>query len=142
MSGRGKTPGVAPSSFARVRAAIYYGVGDLRVEDIEQPVIEPEHVKLQVAYNGLCGTDLHEIFDSQRAVPSQPHRLTGAAAPLVLGHEIGGTVVEVGPGVDDVELGSLVAIEPLRTCGTCKWCRSGERNLCELLAFHGLSTRG
>ena len=63
-------------------------------------MVHPGEVKLRVAYNGLCGTDLHEIFDSQRAIPSQPHPLTGVTAPVVLGHEIGGTVVEVGAGVD------------------------------------------
>jgi (R,R)-butanediol dehydrogenase / meso-butanediol dehydrogenase / diacetyl reductase len=125
-----------------VRAAVYYGVGDLRVQDIEEPMVHPGEVKLRVAYNGLCGTDLHEIFDSQRAIPSQPHPLTGVTAPVVLGHEIGGTVVEVGAGVTGVEPGSLVAVEPLRTCGSCRWCRSGDRNLCDVLAFHGLSTGG
>jgi (R,R)-butanediol dehydrogenase / meso-butanediol dehydrogenase / diacetyl reductase len=123
-------------------AAVYHGVGDLRLEDVEEPVVEPGHVKLRVAYNGLCGTDLHEVFDSQRAIPSEPHPLTGAMSPLVLGHEIGGTVFELGEGVTDLVLGSLVAVEPLRTCGVCKWCRSGDRNLCNLLAFHGLSTGG
>jgi (R,R)-butanediol dehydrogenase / meso-butanediol dehydrogenase / diacetyl reductase len=125
-----------------MRAAVYHGVGDLRLEDVEEPAVMPGHVKLRVSYNGLCGTDLHEIFDVQRAVPSQPHPLTGACAPVVLGHEIGGTVVEVGTGVRDVTPGALVAIEPLQTCGACQWCRSGERNLCATLAFHGLSTGG
>jgi len=125
-----------------VLAAVYHGVGDLRLEDVEEPVILPGQVKLRVAYNGLCGTDLHEIFDSQRAVPVEPHPLTGARAPLVLGHEIGGTVVEVGEGVTDLQLETLVAVEPLMTCGVCRWCRSGDRNLCEVLAFHGLSTGG
>jgi len=121
---------------------VYHGVGDLRLEEVKEPVAHSGQVKLRVAYNGLCGTDLHEVFDSQRAVPSEPHPLTGARAPVVLGHEISGTVVDVGDGVSDVEPGALVAIEPLRTCGACRWCRSGERNLCEVLAFHGLSTGG
>jgi (R,R)-butanediol dehydrogenase / meso-butanediol dehydrogenase / diacetyl reductase len=125
-----------------VRAAVYHGVGDLRLQDVEEPTAQPGELKLRVAYNGLCGTDLHEIFDSQRAVPSHPHPLTGVSAPVVLGHEIGGTVVDVGAGVTDVEPGARVAIEPLRTCGSCRWCLSGDRNLCEVLAFHGLSTGG
>jgi (R,R)-butanediol dehydrogenase/meso-butanediol dehydrogenase/diacetyl reductase len=125
-----------------MRAAVYHGVGDLRLEDVEEPVTQPGHIKIRVSYNGLCGTDLHEVFDSQRAVPSEPHPLTGAQAPLVLGHEIGGVVVEVGPDMEDVEPGSLVAVEPLKTCGVCHWCGSGDRNLCDMLAFHGLSTGG
>lgn len=125
-----------------MRAAVYHGVGDLRLEDVDEPIVGPGQLKLRVAYNGLCGTDLHELFDEQRAIPSQPHPLTGAVAPLILGHEIGATVIDVGPGVTDVAPGSLVAVEPLRTCGVCRWCRSGDRNLCEVLAFHGLSTGG
>jgi (R,R)-butanediol dehydrogenase / meso-butanediol dehydrogenase / diacetyl reductase len=121
---------------------VYHGVGDVRLEDIDEPSVAAGSVKLRVAYNGLCGTDLHEVFDSQRAIPSAPHPLTGAKAPMVFGHEIGGTVVEVGQGIDDVAVGTLVAVEPLRTCGTCDACRTGNLNLCPVLAFHGLSTGG
>jgi (R,R)-butanediol dehydrogenase / meso-butanediol dehydrogenase / diacetyl reductase len=125
-----------------MRVAVYHGVGDVRLEDLEEPEAGPGEVKLRVAYNGLCGTDLHEIFDAQRAIPSEPHPLTGASAPLVIGHEIGGTVVAVGAGVDDVPIGRLVAVEPLHRCHTCPSCLAGDGNLCDRLAFHGLSTNG
>ncbi|MGD9797029.1 MAG: alcohol dehydrogenase catalytic domain-containing protein, partial [Acidimicrobiia bacterium] len=125
-----------------MRAAVYHGVGDVRLEDVEEPEVGPGEVKLAVVLNGLCGTDLHEVFDSQRAVPSSPHPLTGVTAPVILGHEIGGTVVEVGAGVDDLEIGALVAVEPLHRCGACPSCDAGDVNLCDRLAFHGLSTRG
>jgi (R,R)-butanediol dehydrogenase/meso-butanediol dehydrogenase/diacetyl reductase len=125
-----------------MRAAVYYSVGDVRVQDIEEPAAGPGQVKLRVSYNGLCGTDLHEVFDTQRAIPATPHPLTGVEAPVVLGHEIAGTVVEVGQGVSTVEPGDLVAVEPLVTCGQCPSCRAGDRHLCDRLAFHGLSTLG
>ena len=125
-----------------MRAAVYYGVNDVRLEDVDEPEVGPGQVKLRVAYNGLCGTDLHEVFDSQRAIPSAPHPLTGARAPLIFGHEIGGVVMEIGEGIDDVSIGTLVSVEPLRGCGICSSCRTGDLNLCEQLAFHGLSTGG
>jgi (R,R)-butanediol dehydrogenase/meso-butanediol dehydrogenase/diacetyl reductase len=46
-----------------VRAALYHGVGDVRIKDVEEPTPGPGQVKIKVAYNGLCGTDLHEVFD-------------------------------------------------------------------------------
>lgn len=125
-----------------MRAALYHGVGDVRIEDVEEPTPGPGQVKIRVAYNGLCGTDLHEVFDEQRAVPSEPHPLTGVRAPIILGHEIAGVVVDPGPGGSDLEEGTLVAVEPLVTCGSCRWCRAGQLNLCDRLAFHGLSTGG
>jgi len=125
-----------------MKAAVYYGKGDVRVEEVEEP--EPRHgeVKVRIAYNGLCGTDVHEVFDGPRAIPLQPHPLTGAVVPLILGHEAAGVVVGVGNGVDGVEEGDLVAIEPIVRCGTCTWCRAGDYNMCERHAFHGISTGG
>src|SRR5438309_166866 len=125
-----------------MRAAVYHGLGDVRIEDVEEPTPGAGQVKIQVAYNGLCGTDLHELFDGPRVVPLDPHPLAGVRPPVILGHEIAGTVVELGPGVTDLEKGMLVAVEPLIACGACRWCRTGHVNLCDRLAFHGLSTAG
>lgn len=125
-----------------MRGALYYGVNDVRLEDIEEPTPGPGQVKIKVAFNGLCGTDLHEVFDGQRAVPTSPHPLTGVQAPVVLGHEIAGTVTAVGSGVEERAVGKLVAVEPILGCGSCAWCAAGQVNLCDLLAFHGLSTGG
>ena len=125
-----------------MRAAVYHGVGDVRLEDVPEPQPGPGEVKLRVAYNGVCGTDLHEVFDSQRGIPSAPHPLTGAMAPVILGHEIAGTVVDAGAGVDGFDDGQLVTVEPMWHCGECEWCRTGDFNVCERLAFHGMSTHG
>lgn len=121
---------------------MYHGTGDVRLEEVEEPVAGPGQVKLRVAFNGLCGTDLHEVFDGQRAIPSEPHPLTGAQAPLIIGHEIGAIVEALGAGVDDLALGALVAVEPLHRCGGCPSCLAGDVNLCDRLAYHGLSTGG
>ena len=125
-----------------MRAAVYHGVRDVRLEDVPEPEAGPGQVKLRVTYNGVCGTDLHEIFDSQRGIPSSPHPLTGAHSPLILGHEIAGTVVDAGEGVDGFADGELVTVEPMWRCGVCEWCLAGDFNLCERLAFHGMATDG
>lgn len=125
-----------------MRAARYHGTRDIRLDDVEEPEPGPGEVKLRVAYNGLCGTDLHEYFDGQRAIPSQPHPLTGVQAPVILGHEITGHVVGVGAGVTGLGDGQLVVVEPIVRCGACPQCSSGAYNLCDRQAFHGLSTTG
>jgi (R,R)-butanediol dehydrogenase/meso-butanediol dehydrogenase/diacetyl reductase len=125
-----------------MRAAVYHGVRDVRVEDVDEPDVGPGEVKLAVAYNGICGTDLHEVFDGPRAIPTTPHPLTGACAPVILGHEAAGVVVGVGEGVTGIGEGDLVAVEPILRCGACPWCVAGHYNLCERVAFHGLSTGG
>ena len=71
-----------------------------------------------------------------------PHPLSGVTNPVILGHEMSGEVVEVGAGVTGVSVGDLVAVEPLQTCGTCAFCRSGAYNLCPTRAAHGLSRAG
>ena len=125
-----------------VKAARYYGMRDVRIEDVEVPRPGPGEVQIEVALNGICGTDLHEYFDGPRAVPMQPHPLTGVKAPVILGHETAGHVADVGPGVKGFEAGDLVVVDPLRCCGACPPCRSGLDNLCDRLAMHGFSTGG
>ncbi|MBY6412827.1 2,3-butanediol dehydrogenase [Rhodococcus sp. BP-252] len=121
-----------------MRGAVYYAPGDIRIESIAD--VEPSHgqVKLRVAHNGVCGSDLHEYFSGQTFIPSEPHPLTGQMAPIVLGHEFSGTVVAVGDGVD-INIGARVAVRPTLTCGQCPACTAGVSNVCRKLAFHGLS---
>jgi (R,R)-butanediol dehydrogenase/meso-butanediol dehydrogenase/diacetyl reductase len=126
-----------------LRAGVYHGVEDVRVEDVEEPVAGAGEVKVRVAFNGLCGTDVHEVYDGARAIPvGQPHPLTGVMAPVILGHEAAGHVVDVGTGVSGLEDGALVVIEPIRRCGVCPPCRAGAYNMCDVVAFHGLATTG
>lgn len=122
-----------------MRAAIYHEPGDIRIEDIEEPSPGPGEVKLKVAYNGVCGSDLHEYYNAATFIPTEPHPLTGVKAPVVLGHEFSGTVVAVGDGVTSVEPGTPVAVRPTLSCGECEACRRGLFNICRTLAFHGLS---
>ncbi|MDF3310575.1 alcohol dehydrogenase catalytic domain-containing protein [Rhodococcus sp. T2V] len=124
-----------------MKAAVYYGNTDLRWEDVPDPETRPGHVKVRVAHNGICGTDIHEFFEGPMLTPVWPHLLTGVTLPVVLGHEFSGTVVEVGDGVTRVTEGDRVAIEPVINCGNCHPCRRGDYNLCDISAFLGLSSQ-
>lgn len=125
------------------RAAVWYGAGDVRVVDVEARAPGPGAVAIAVAYCGICGSDLHEYTDGPHAIPvTEPHPESGATAPLVLGHEFCGTVLEAGPGVAGVAPGDRVAVEPHYRCGTCPRCESGEYNICRHFGFAGLMGDG
>lgn len=126
-----------------MKAALWYGKRDIRIEDIPEPVIESNKVKIKVKWCGICGTDLHEYVAGPIFIPvNTPHPLTGQKAPVVLGHEFSGDVVEVGENVTKVQVGDRVCVEPIIPCHTCRACQSGKYNLCEKIAFHGISSPG
>jgi len=125
-----------------MRAAVFYGREDLRLEDVPEPVPQRGEVKLRIHYNGICGSDLHEYYDGPITTRVEPHPLTGVKNPVILGHEMCGEVVEVGAGVEDLERGDRIAVEPVETCGRCLFCKSGQYNHCGLLAFHGYNREG
>jgi (R,R)-butanediol dehydrogenase/meso-butanediol dehydrogenase/diacetyl reductase len=125
-----------------VRAAVFHGRQDLRLEDVPEPAPGGGEVKLRVLYNGICGSDLHEYYDGPITTRSSPHPLTGVKNPVILGHELCGEVVELGAGVEDLEIGDRIAVEPVETCGHCLHCTSGRYNHCGLLAFHGYNRGG
>lgn len=97
-----------------MKAARYYDRGDIRIEQIDEPVVEPGTVGIDVAYCGICGTDLHEYLDGPIFVPpqGQPHPISGESAPITLGHEMSGVVYELGEGVTDLAVGDHVVVEP------------------------------
>ena len=125
-----------------MRALRYHGRGDVRLEELAEPSPGPGEVLIKVAYNGLCGSDVHEFYEGPVAATIDPHPLTGCSVPCVLGHEFSGAVVEVGAGLDDLAIGSVVAVEPIETCGVCPRCAAGRRHLCRRIAFHGYNREG
>jgi (R,R)-butanediol dehydrogenase / meso-butanediol dehydrogenase / diacetyl reductase len=125
-----------------MRAAVYHGPRDLRLESVPEPVPGPGDVKLRVLFNGICGSDLLEYYDGPVTTRFTPHPLTGVKIPVIMGHELSGEVVACGPGVTDLSPGDLVAVEPLETCGTCTWCAVGQYNHCPDLALHGYNRAG
>ncbi|HHW50913.1 MAG TPA: 2,3-butanediol dehydrogenase [Pseudoclavibacter sp.] len=97
-----------------MKAARYYDHGDIRIEDIPEPTVAPGEVGIDVAYCGICGTDLHEYLDGPIFVPpaGHPHPISGESAPVTLGHEMSGVVYAVGEGVTDLKPGDHVVVEP------------------------------
>ncbi len=96
------------------------GVGNVAVCDIEEPHAQAGQVKIRVEAAGICGTDLHIYKDEFRSWP-----------PVVLGHEIAGEIAEIGADVSGIEPGARVTTETYFSyCGECRYCRSGQTNLC------------
>jgi L-iditol 2-dehydrogenase len=107
-----------------MRAARLHGAGDLRLAEEPEPETEPGQELVRVTAVGICGSDLH-WWDEAGIGDAVITR------PLVLGHEAAG-VIEAGP-----RRGTRVAIDPAITCGTCRPCRDGYRNLCARIRFAG-----
>ncbi|ELP67771.1 2,3-butanediol dehydrogenase [Streptomyces turgidiscabies] len=126
-----------------MKAAVWYGARDVRIADVDVPEARMGEVLIEVAYCGICGSDLHEYADGPHAIPvAEPHPASGATAPLVLGHEFCGTVAALGPSVAGLAVGDRVAIEPNYRCGACPRCRAGEYNICRHFGFAGLMGNG
>jgi (R,R)-butanediol dehydrogenase/meso-butanediol dehydrogenase/diacetyl reductase len=127
-----------------MRAALYYGPHDVRIEDVADTRPGAGQVLVRVELCGICGTDLHEFYDGPVFCPTadQPHPLTGARAPVVLGHEFVGVVEALGADVAGLEMGDRVVVEPRQTCGTCAACTSGRYNCCPDAATIGLQGGG
>ena len=126
-----------------MKAAVWHGREDIRVEDVPEPgPPDPGMVKIRVAWCGICGSDLHEYLSGPIFIPTRPHRLTGKLPPITLGHEFSGEVVAIGDGVEGVGPGDRVTADACWYCGTCYWCRRFQYNLCKSLGSTGLCADG
>lgn len=122
----------------QMQAARWHGQKDVRIETVEVPTPKAHEVKIEVAYAGICGTDLHEYLAGPIFIPTKPHPLSKCKAPVTLGHEFCGRVVEVGTDVTDVAIGDRVVVEPI-------WAKNdllGKYNLDPDLGFIGLASDG
>ncbi|RLF10930.1 MAG: zinc-binding dehydrogenase [Thermoprotei archaeon] len=111
-----------------MKAAVFYGPNQpLKVEEYPTPKVGPGEALVKVAACGVCHTDMHYL----KGVP------TFKKPPMILGHEISGTVAEVGEGVTAVKPGDRVLIPAILPCGRCYYCRIGRENICLNLLMVG-----
>lgn len=123
-----------------MHALRFHTARDLRVEDVAEPAAPgPDEVVVRIVSCGICGTDLHEYIAGPIVTPTEPHPLTGAQNPQILGHEFAGDVIAVGADVTRAGVGDRVAIMPLVYCGKCAYCRRGLQHLCATMGCVGLS---
>jgi len=114
-----------------MQAVVFSRVGEMAVTEVPTPSPGAGEVLVRVEAAGICGTDTH-IFSGKYA----------ATYPLIPGHEYSGTVVELGPGVTDLQVGDLVSADPNITCGKCHYCRRGKDHLCLNLQALGVTRAG
>ena len=114
--------------------AAYY-TGERLIEIRPAHAVPPTRgtVQLEVAYTGICGTDLHLVHGAMDA---------RVARPAILGHEMAGRVAAVGEGVDGWQVGDAATVMPLVWCGECAACRTGNSHICQRLSFLGIDAPG
>lgn len=125
-----------------MKALVWYGEKDVRIENVQEPAISKGKVKINVAWTGICGSDLHAYHHGVGVQVDTPHPISGVKAPLTLGHEFAGVITEVGEGVTNFKAGDRVAVEPLLHCKVCQYCKQGRYNMCESFGFVGLNADG
>jgi len=116
-----------------MKAAFYSGDKSFSVEEISPADVKPDEVKIEVAYCGICGTDMH-VYHGAMDARVTTHR--------VIGHEMSGRVVEIGSDVSTVNVDDRIVVRPLVHCGDCHACKNGLQHICNNLLFLGLDTNG
>ena len=111
-----------------MKVAVMLGIGKMGFEGRDIPQPKDDEVLVKLEYVGICGSDLH--YYESGAIGDYVVK-----PPFVLGHEPGGTVVEVGKNVTHLKVGDRVALEPGKTCGHCEFCKTGRYNLCPDVVF-------
>jgi L-idonate 5-dehydrogenase len=113
-----------------MRSVVCHSAKDLRLEAVELPALGAQQILVNVAYGGICGSDLHYYqhggFGTVRI-----------KEPMALGHEVSGVVAATGAQVSGFKIGQRIAISPSRPCGQCKFCHLGQQNHCLNMRFYG-----
>jgi L-idonate 5-dehydrogenase len=117
-----------------MRAAVLHAAKDLRIEEVAVPMLGPHDVEVRIEAGGICGSDLHYYYDGGFGT-------VRLKEPMILGHEIAGTVARVGAEVASVKAGQRVAVNPSRPCGTCRYCQEGLQQHCLNMLFYGSAMR-
>ncbi|MBP7002694.1 L-idonate 5-dehydrogenase [Amaricoccus sp.] len=117
-----------------MRGVILHAPKDLRIEPVAEEAPGPGQVRVAIRAGGICGSDLH--YYNHGGTASIRIR-----EPMALGHEIAGTIAEVGAGVEGLAPGMRVAVNPSRACGRCIYCQAGRQNQCLDMHFIGSAMR-
>jgi threonine dehydrogenase-like Zn-dependent dehydrogenase len=111
-----------------MNAVVFHGVGDIRLEDVPEPIIQqPTDAIIEVTSSAICGTDLHFV---RGTVP-------GMRPGTILGHEAVGIVADIGSDVRNFRVGDRVVVAPTIACGNCSYCRDGYFAQCDHANPHG-----
>jgi len=113
-----------------MRIALYHGKGQVGLAETERPQVKPGFVVIEVRRCGICGSDLHA------------YRGEWEQRPFAGGHELSGTISEIGPDVEGLALGDRVCVECFWHCGECRFCRGGQYNLCRQPVYLGSQSHG
>jgi len=114
-----------------MKAAILYGPGDIRVENVNEPELKTDGILIQVKACGICGSDLLPYKVGMRM-----------EAGLIMGHEFSGNVVEVGANVADIRKGQRVTAPGVLPCGECHWCQREQPDRCSNTKILGFQFPG
>ena len=117
-----------------MKAAVFYGKHDLKIENINKPTAKADEVVVKVMACGICGTDIH-IYEGDDPTTATP-------PGTVLGHEFAGIVTEVGSEVNDIKIGDRVCVDPNKLCGKCYYCKSAIGHFCENIIGIGTTVNG
>lgn len=112
-----------------MKAAVLHDARDVIIEDLPEPVVEPDGVIIKVKACGICGSDIH-LYGR------------GGRGDTVMGHEFSGDVVEVGTDVTGVEVGDRFVAMSGRGCGKCYWCQQGQWISCKRMMLLGYGIQG
>src|SRR3954454_22072475 len=108
---------------SRMKAAVLYGQEQIRVEEVALPPLKPGEVRVNIEAALTCGTDLKVFKRGYHAKMIVP--------PAVFGHELAGTISEVGARVTNWETGDRVVVANSAPCGKCFFCANSQENLCD-----------
>ena len=115
-----------------MKGIVWNGPEQMSVEEMPEPVAEPGTVVIHTGAAGICGSEVEGYLG----------RMGNRTPPLVMGHEFAGTVASVGDGVDEDWKGRRVTANPLLSCGECRLCRAGLKNLCQNRTMIGIHHPG
>ena len=126
-----------------MKALVYHGNHDLRIQNVPYPEMGLSDAILKIDYCGICATDVEEyVYGPKFIFHDYPNPITGKKTPIITGHEITGTVKEIGNSVSDLTVGQRVVIDGILTCEKCWWCLRGFHNQCKSMATVGFAING